>query len=126
MTRLPASRRRPGYVLIAVLIVIVVLSLAAYRFLDAMASEAAVAQRTTEFAQARTYADQGARGLRQGRGVAQGPEEEDLRRRARGPERHRVRRLGRGRRRGTEEGARAGEAGHGPRGPARRGEDRGP
>ena len=51
--------RRPGYVLVAVLLVVVVLSLAAYRFLDSMSSQALVAQRATEQAQARSYAVSG-------------------------------------------------------------------
>jgi len=51
--------KRPGYVLIMVLLVIVVLSLAAYRFTDAMSSQFAGAYRTTEAAQARAHAVSG-------------------------------------------------------------------
>jgi type II secretory pathway component PulK len=54
----PTPRRR-GYVLIAVLLVIVVLSLAAYRFADAMGAEYQAAIRATEAAQARAYAVSG-------------------------------------------------------------------
>ena len=54
-----AAKRRGGYVLIVVLMVIVVLSLAAYRFADAMASEYAVAVRSTEAAQAKAFAVSG-------------------------------------------------------------------
>lgn len=50
---------RPGYALIAVLIVVVVLSLAAYRFADAMTSEYQVAVRTTEAAQVKSHAASG-------------------------------------------------------------------
>ncbi|HEY2786137.1 MAG TPA: hypothetical protein VGJ05_14315 [Fimbriiglobus sp.] len=57
MVRSP--NRRPGYVLVAVLLVVVVLSLASYRYLAAMTSEAIVAQRTTEQAQVRAYAISG-------------------------------------------------------------------
>lgn len=53
----PADRR--GYVLIVVLIVIVVLSLAAYRFTEVMTAEAEVAYRSTEAAQARAHAVSG-------------------------------------------------------------------
>jgi len=56
-----ASRRqeRPGYVLLAVLIVVVVLTLAAYQFTELMTSEQAAAQRATEAAQARAFAVSG-------------------------------------------------------------------
>lgn len=57
MIRPPAERR--GYVLVAVLLVIVVLSLAAYRFADAMGAEYAVAYRVTETAQAKAFAVSG-------------------------------------------------------------------
>lgn len=50
---------RPGYALIAVLIVVVVLSLAAYRFADAMSSEYRVAYTATEAAQAKAFAASG-------------------------------------------------------------------
>jgi len=53
------SSRREGYVIFAVLIVIVVLSLAGYRYTEAMASEYQVAIRTTEAAEARSYAVSG-------------------------------------------------------------------
>jgi hypothetical protein len=52
-------QRRPGYVLIAVLIVIVVLSLAAYQFTELMSSEYRVAIRTNDAAQARLSAISG-------------------------------------------------------------------
>jgi type II secretory pathway component PulK len=52
-------RRRPGYVLIAVLLVVVVLSLAAYQFTEAMTSEHRAAVRTTDAAQARACAISG-------------------------------------------------------------------
>jgi type II secretory pathway component PulK len=48
--------KRSGYVLFAVMIVIVVLSLAAYRFADSMTSEFAATVRSTEAAQARAHA----------------------------------------------------------------------
>lgn len=59
--RIPTPRLRfglvrQGYVLVAVLIVIVVLSLAAYNFADAMAAEYSVAHRNTEAAQAKAHA----------------------------------------------------------------------
>lgn len=57
MTR--SRSRRPGYVLVAVLMVVAILSLAAYRFLDSMSSAALVATRATEQAQARSYAVSG-------------------------------------------------------------------
>src|SRR5258706_5888137 len=50
---------RPGYVLIAVLIVIVVLSLAAYQFVELMGAEYRVAVRTNDAAQARLAAVSG-------------------------------------------------------------------
>ncbi|MGL6073663.1 MAG: general secretion pathway protein GspK, partial [Fimbriiglobus sp.] len=53
----PAPRK--AYVLVAVLIVVVVLSLAAYRFTDSMTSEFAVAQRTSESAQTKAFATSG-------------------------------------------------------------------
>lgn len=59
MRRALSRPPRPGYTLIAVLIVVVVLSLAAYRFSDAMTSEYRVAVRTAEAAQARTFAASG-------------------------------------------------------------------
>jgi type II secretory pathway component PulK len=51
--------RRPGYVLIAVMLVVVVLSLAAYRFAEAMSSEYQVSIRSTEAAQAKAFANAG-------------------------------------------------------------------
>ncbi len=51
--------RRPGYVLLAVVMVIVVLALVAYRFADAMGSEQAVAHRAGEAAQAKAFAISG-------------------------------------------------------------------
>lgn len=56
--RNPAQCRR-GYVLIAVLLVIVVLSLAAYRFTDAMTGEYRAGARSSESAQARAAAVSG-------------------------------------------------------------------
>lgn len=53
------DRRRPGYVLIAVLIVIVVLSLVAYRFGDAMSGEYRAAARAADWARARAAAVSG-------------------------------------------------------------------
>lgn len=53
------SQRRPGYVLVAVLMIIVVLSLVAYRFADAMAGEQQVAFRAGEAAQAKAFAISG-------------------------------------------------------------------
>lgn len=53
------ARNRPGYVLVAVVMVIVVLSLVAYRFADAMASEQQVAYRAAEAAQAKGFAISG-------------------------------------------------------------------
>lgn len=50
---------RPGYVLIAVLLVIVVLSLSAYRFAESMSMEYAVAVRASEAAQVRANAVSG-------------------------------------------------------------------
>jgi type II secretory pathway component PulK len=51
--------RRPGYALIAVLIVIVVLSLAAYRFADSMTAKHTVAVRASQAAQAKAFATSG-------------------------------------------------------------------
>ena len=51
--------RRSGYVLIAVLIVIVVLSLVAYRFTDAMSADYRASVRTADMAQARVAAVSG-------------------------------------------------------------------
>lgn len=53
------GRHRGGYVLVAVLIVIVVLSLVSYRFADAMASEQRVAYKAGEAAQAKAFAISG-------------------------------------------------------------------
>jgi type II secretory pathway component PulK len=53
------SAERPGYVLIAVLVVIVVLSLAAYRFTDSMSAEHRAAVRVSDAAQARAAAASG-------------------------------------------------------------------
>jgi type II secretory pathway component PulK len=53
------GRDRRGYVLVAVLIVIVVLSLVSYRFADAMAGEQKVAYRNGEAAQAKAFAVSG-------------------------------------------------------------------
>jgi type II secretory pathway component PulK len=50
---------RPGYVLIAVLLVVVVLSLAAYQFSEVMTSEHRAAARTTDAAQVRACAVSG-------------------------------------------------------------------
>ncbi|MBA2225481.1 MAG: type II secretion system protein GspK [Thermogemmata sp.] len=50
---------RPGYVLIAVLIVILVLSLVAYRFSDAMVSELRAGVRSADYAQVRAAAASG-------------------------------------------------------------------
>jgi type II secretory pathway component PulK len=52
-------RQRPGYVLIAVLMILVVLSLVSYRFADAMAGEQEVAFRAGEAAQAKAFAISG-------------------------------------------------------------------
>ncbi len=51
-----SRQQRPGYVLLAVLIVIVVLTLAAYRFTDSMLGEYRAAVRTSDLAQARAAA----------------------------------------------------------------------
>lgn len=51
--------RRPGYTLIAVLAVVTVLALAAYRFADGMTAEYAVAVRSREAAQAKAFAASG-------------------------------------------------------------------
>jgi DNA uptake protein ComE-like DNA-binding protein len=56
---LKTATKRRAYVLIAVLIVIVVLSLAAYRFTDAMTSEFTVAVRTSDAAQTKAFAASG-------------------------------------------------------------------
>lgn len=56
---LARNPHRPGYVLIAVVMVVVVLSLVAYRFTDAMASEQQVAFRAGEAAQAKAFAISG-------------------------------------------------------------------
>jgi type II secretory pathway component PulK len=50
---------RPGYVLIAVLVVVVVLSYASYRYLDSMSTEFTLAMRDTEQVQVRAYAISG-------------------------------------------------------------------
>ncbi len=55
----PRHPGRPGYVLLAVLIVIVVLALASYRFTDAMTGEFRAAVRTSDAAQARAAAVSG-------------------------------------------------------------------
>ena len=57
--RLTSRRRRPGYVLIAVLIVLVVLSLLAYRFTDSMTTEYRGAVRTGDMAKLRAAAVSG-------------------------------------------------------------------
>lgn len=54
-----ARARRPGYVIIAVLIVIVLLSLMAYRFTDGMTAEYRAGVRTSDAAQARAAAVSG-------------------------------------------------------------------
>lgn len=56
---LSTRRQRPGYVLIAVLIVAVVLSLAAYQFTDFMTSELRAATRSSDAVQAREAAVSG-------------------------------------------------------------------
>ena len=56
--RLPPARR-PGYVLIAVLIVIVVLSLMAYRFTDSMSGEYRAGAKSADAARARAAAVSG-------------------------------------------------------------------
>jgi Type II secretion system (T2SS), protein K len=56
--RAPPSRR-PGYVLLVVLLVVVVLSLAGYRFAEAMASEYQAAAGSTESAQSKAFAVSG-------------------------------------------------------------------
>ncbi len=55
----PGVKPRKAYVLIAVLIVVTVLSLAAYRFTDAMTSEYTVAARSAEAAQTKAFAASG-------------------------------------------------------------------
>src|SRR6516162_3604206 len=58
--RLPdGPSRRPGVVLIAVLIVLVGLTLAAYQFSDLMIAEAKAADSSTRAAQARALAESG-------------------------------------------------------------------
>ena len=51
--------RRQGYVLIAVLVVIVVLTLAAYRYSDMMMAERQLSDRILKHAQAKALADSG-------------------------------------------------------------------
>jgi type II secretory pathway component PulK len=51
--------RRSGFALIAVLIVVVILSLAAYRYADSMTAEYQVAIRASEATQAKRFADSG-------------------------------------------------------------------
>ena len=58
-TQRGALKNRPGYVIFAVLIVVVVLSLAGYRYSEAMQSEYQVAVRTSESAEAKAYAVSG-------------------------------------------------------------------
>lgn len=53
------SPSRPGFALIAVLIVVVILSLAAYRYADSMTAEYQVAVRASEATQAKRFADSG-------------------------------------------------------------------
>ncbi len=53
------SRERRGYVLFAVLIVVVVLSLAAYRYSESMSTELQVAVRTSETTESRGHANSG-------------------------------------------------------------------
>ena len=53
------SPARPGYVLFAVLIVVVVLSLAAYRYAESMSTELQVAVRTSETSEAKANAASG-------------------------------------------------------------------
>ncbi|MCZ2340970.1 MAG: general secretion pathway protein GspK [Bacteroidales bacterium] len=55
----PAASDRPGYALLAVLIVVAVLSLVAYQFTDAMTSEYVAASRTTDVVQSRLNAISG-------------------------------------------------------------------
>ena len=50
---------RPGYVLFAVLIVVVVLSLAAYRYAESMSTELQVSVRTSETSETKAYAASG-------------------------------------------------------------------
>ena len=59
--RMPRHRSRPhgGYVLFAVLIVVVVLSLAAYRYAESMSTELQVAVRTSEASETKGYAISG-------------------------------------------------------------------
>ena len=57
--RTPARGGRPGFVILAVLIVVVVLSLAAYRFTDLMTAEYRAAARSQTSAQARAAARSG-------------------------------------------------------------------
>ena len=58
-TPAPGATPRKAYVLIAVLIVVTVLALAAYRFTDAMTSEYTVAARSAEAAQTKAFAASG-------------------------------------------------------------------
>jgi type II secretory pathway component PulK len=53
------THSRPGYVLLAVLMVIVVLSLVGYRFADSMSAEYRVSHRTREAAQVKAFAVSG-------------------------------------------------------------------
>ena len=57
--RTPARGGRPGFVILAVLIVIVILALAAYRFTDLMTAEYRAAARSQDAAQARLAARSG-------------------------------------------------------------------
>ena len=60
MRRTPRiAAERPGYVLFIVMIVIVVLSLVAYQYADAMSSERAASHRALEVDQARANANSG-------------------------------------------------------------------
>ena len=54
-----STRQRPGYVLFAVLIVVVVLSLAAYRYAESMSTELQVAVRTSETGESKANAASG-------------------------------------------------------------------
>ncbi len=58
-TPAPGAPPRKAYVLVAVLIVVTVLALAAYRFTDAMTSEYTVAARSAEAAQTKAFAASG-------------------------------------------------------------------
>jgi hypothetical protein len=59
MRRSSSATTRPGYTLIAVMLVVVVLSLAAYRFSEAMTAEFGVAVRSRDAAQAKLHAISG-------------------------------------------------------------------